>query len=119
MRADGSKKHTLLYLLDQTATAMGGRKLRAWIEQPLQNIASSTAGWTQWRPSIPIPLEREALGKALSSVYDIERLCSRIAYGSVNARDCQALARSLERIPELLPILGMLHSGELGPFGML
>lgn len=114
LRADGSKKHTLLYLLDQTATAMGGRKLRAWIEQPLQNIAIINSRLDAVEALYSHPVEREALGKALSSVYDIERLCSRIAYGSVNARDCQALARSLERIPELLPILGMLHSGELG-----
>ena len=113
LRAESGKKGTLLYLLDQTATSMGGRMLRAWIEQPLQNIAEIDARLDAVEALCKKPVEREALGKALSSVYDIERLCSRIAYGSVNPRDCQALAQSLERIPEVLPVLDLLKAGEL------
>lgn len=113
LRADGGKKNTLLCLLDQTATAMGGRLLRAWIEQPLQNIADINARLDAVEALYKKPVERETLGKALSSVYDIERLCSRIAYGSVSPRDCQALAQSLSRIPQMLPILDLLQSAEL------
>ena len=113
LRADGSKRNTLLYLLDQTATAMGGRMLRAWIEQPLQNIDDINGRLDAVEALHKKPIEREALGKALSSVYDIERLCSRIAYGSVNARDCRALSQSLSCIPQILPILDLLKSGEL------
>ena len=113
LRAEGSKKNTLLNLLDETATSMGGRMLRAWIEQPLQNIAEINARLDAVESLFKKPVEREALGAALSAVYDIERLCSRIAYGSVNARDCQALAQSLARIPTLLPVLDLLKSAEL------
>ncbi|NCB31184.1 MAG: DNA mismatch repair protein MutS, partial [Clostridia bacterium] len=113
IRADGNKKNTLLYLLDQTATAMGGRLLRTWIEQPLQNMADINARLDAVESLANKPVEREALGKALSAVYDIERLCSRIAYGSITPRDCQALSQSLFRIPQILPILDLLKSAEL------
>ena len=112
LRTEGSKKNTLLYLLDQTETSIGGRMLRAWIEQPLQNIADISARLDAVEALHKKSVEREALGKALSSIYDIERLCSRIAYGSVNARDCQALAQSLLRIPQILSVLDMLKGAE-------
>lgn len=68
-------------------------------------------------PLFKDPVAREALIKALSSVYDIERLCSRIAYGSINARDCQALVQSLLRIPQLVLLLEPFKPSQLRLIG--
>ncbi|MDR0840904.1 MAG: DNA mismatch repair protein MutS [Christensenellaceae bacterium] len=114
IRAESSKRNTLLNLLDQTATSMGGRLLRAWVEQPLQSQKGISARLDAVESLYTQPVERSALQAALSSVYDIERLCSRIAYGTVNARDCNALRRSLGCIPGIASTLCHLSAGELG-----
>ena len=101
----GSKKNTLLHLLDKTQTAMGGRMLRAWIEQPLQQteaIKARLGAVAELKGDI---IRRGALRDALDNVYDMERLCSRIAYGTVNARDCAALRASLACLPSLLALI--------------
>ncbi len=100
----GSKKNTLLYLLDRTETAMGGRMLRAWVEQPLQQPAEINARLQSVGELKTQLIQRDSLRTALSGVYDIERLCSRIAYGTVNARDCAALRTSLCRLPVIIGI---------------
>ena len=112
IRADGSKKNTLLYLLDQTGTAMGGRLLRSWVEQPLQEPAEIDARLNAVEDLLQHPVEREALGKSLLAIYDIERLCSKIAYGTVNARDCESLRLSLVRMPGIITAVGSLHAAE-------
>lgn len=110
LRTEGSKKNTLLYLLDKTATAMGARMLRSWIDQPLQSVAAieerldAVEELTRERPLC------ESLRGALNSIYDIERLCSRIAYGTVNARDCEALRISLGKMPEVRSVLSELKA---------
>ncbi|MDL2235556.1 DNA mismatch repair protein MutS [Christensenellaceae bacterium OttesenSCG-928-L17] len=101
----GSKKNTLLHLLDKTKTAMGGRMLRAWIEQPLQNRAAIEARLTAVNELKGDIIRRGALRETLDYVYDMERLCSRIAYGTVNARDCAALRASLSRLPGLVELV--------------
>ncbi len=107
---EGSKRSTLLYLLDHTQTAMGARMLRAWIEQPLQNIDEINARLDAVGELVSNIQTREALRGALDSIYDIERLCSRIAYGTVNARDCVALRVSLSKFPKVVELCGALHS---------
>lgn len=96
-----SKKNTLLYLLDETKTAMGGRMLRTWIEQPLQQEDAINARLDTVQEFAERMTQRSVLRETLSGVYDIERLCSRIAYGTVNARECAALLNSLNRLPAL------------------
>ncbi len=107
---EGSKRSTLLYLLDKTETAMGARLLRAWIEQPLQNIDEIEARLDAVGELVSSLQGREALGAALDSIYDIERLCSRIAYGTVNARDCVALRASLAKLPAIMELTGKLRA---------
>ncbi|HWQ58097.1 MAG TPA: DNA mismatch repair protein MutS [Clostridia bacterium] len=107
---EGNKRSTLLYLLDKTATSMGARLLRAWIEQPLQNIDEIEARLDAVGELVSGMQAREALRGALDSIYDIERLCSRIAYGTVNARDCVSLRVSLSKLPEVMELTGKLQS---------
>ena len=107
---EGSKRSTLLHLLDQTGTAMGARMLRVWIEQPLQNIMEIDARLDAVGELVSNLQVREALRSALESIYDIERLCSRIAYGTLNARDCVALRASLAKLPEIAQLLEKLHA---------
>lgn len=107
---EGSKKSTLLYLLDNTCTAMGARLLRVWIEQPLQNIDEINMRHDAVGELLSNIQSREALRGALDSIYDIERLCSHIAYGTVNARDCVSLRVSLSKLPQIIELTGSMQS---------
>lgn len=103
--ADGKRRGSLLGLLDRTVTAMGGRKLKQWINYPLlsnekiserlEAIAELVAG---------SDLRRE-FREQLDGVYDLERLNGRISLASANAKDLVALRTSLEKIPSLLELL--------------
>lgn len=99
LRFDGSKKNTLLYVLDKTETAMGGRLLRKWIERPLQIEEQINERLDAVEAISDAAREREVLAAALSDVYDIERLCSRIAYGTVTPKDCLSLCSTLAALP--------------------
>ncbi len=105
LRFDGSKKNTLLDLLDRTKTAMGGRLLRVWIEQPLQKVELINNRLNSVEELYDKPIDRQNIAEKLNSIYDIERLCSKIAYGTVNARDCVSLMMSLEKLPGLVECL--------------
>ncbi len=100
------KKGTLLWLLDKTQTAMGGRMLRRWVERPLiscEEIQKRLDGVEELKSSI---LLMDAIKEHTRSVYDIERLMGRIACSSANARDLLALKQSLDVLPGLLEVLG-------------
>lgn len=106
LRFDGNKKNTLLGILDKTKTSMGGRMLRDWVDQPLQSIEAIERRLDAVETIVKHSRERALLKEALDGVYDIERLLSRIAYGTVHARDCDALRKTLSKIPGLIGILG-------------
>ena len=95
------KKGSLLWVLDKTKTAMGGRLLRSWMDRPLIDpVAISrrleAVGWL-----VDNAVEREELLQVLREIPDLERLISRIVYGTAGARDLVALAAGLERLPLL------------------
>ncbi|MBQ2957156.1 MAG: DNA mismatch repair protein MutS [Clostridia bacterium] len=96
-----SRRGSLLWLIDKTVTSMGSRMLRSWVEQPLveKDAIESRLDAVSW--FVEHPFQREALQEALKPVRDVERLLSRIAYDSVNARDCLALLASLNAVPHL------------------
>ncbi|MCZ8513088.1 DNA mismatch repair protein MutS [Paenibacillus filicis] len=98
---DRSKKGTLLWLLDKTVTAMGGRLLRRWIEKPLMNAEHIQDRLEAVERLYHQLILRDELKQALREVYDLERLTARIAYGSANARDLVALKSSLQQVPQL------------------
>lgn len=96
---DGTAKGTLLEVLDQTVTSMGGRKLRQCLLQPLlkpEEIEARLSAVEELKTQINL---QEELREALEEMYDMERLISRISLGSVNGRDLHALKDSLRLIP--------------------
>lgn len=107
---DGGRKGTLLWLLDRTKTAMGSRLLRSWIERPLQNIREINGRLDAVGEIKEDYLKRDEIRMALDKVYDIERISSRIAYGSLDARNCISLKQSLQRFPALKSVLGEVKS---------
>ncbi|OEH94125.1 DNA mismatch repair protein MutS [Bacillus solimangrovi] len=105
------KKGSLLWLLDKTITAMGGRMLRQWIERPLLKEQSINERLSIVSTLLEQFFEREGLRERLKEVYDLERLAGRVAFGNVNARDLIQLKKSLEQIPDILELVSKLdHS---------
>ncbi|NTU19655.1 DNA mismatch repair protein MutS [Brevibacillus sp. HB1.2] len=98
---DKTKKGSLLWLLDRTQTAMGGRLLRRWIERPLLSRDQLEARLSAVEALKGDMLLRSDLRTCLDRVYDLERLAGRISYGNANARDLIQLRMSLEAVPEL------------------
>jgi DNA mismatch repair protein MutS len=101
---DRTKKGSLLWLLDKTVTAMGGRMLRRWIEKPLMNISGIEERLEAVDALVQQLILREDLKSALDKVYDLERLVARISYGNANARDLVALRQSLRQVPALMEL---------------
>ncbi|NEW06432.1 DNA mismatch repair protein MutS [Paenibacillus sp. SYP-B3998] len=96
-----AKKGSLLWLLDKTVTAMGGRMLRRWIEKPLMNVSRIEERLEAVDLLYNQLIVREDVKMALKEVYDLERLVARISYGNANARDMNALKHSLLQVPLL------------------
>lgn len=113
----GDQKGTLLWLLDETVTAMGGRKLKQWLHQPL-----ATRSGIEKRLEIVTDLldeffVRNELRDLLKKVYDLERLAGRVAFGNVGGRDLAQLRESLRQVPfikEQLKLSGKATLAELG-----
>lgn len=100
-----SKYGSLLWVLDETVTAMGGRMLKKWLERPLirrELIEERLEIVEQFYHAF---MERDSLREALKSVYDLERLVGRVSFGNVNARDLIQLKQSLMAIPDIKAIL--------------
>jgi len=95
----GTRRGSLLGVLDRASTAMGSRLIRSWIEQPLRGKEAIEARLDAVQAFCYAPMEAESMRELLSGVYDIERLLSRIAYDSINPKDCLALTASLDMIP--------------------
>ncbi|UQZ81683.1 DNA mismatch repair protein MutS [Paenibacillus konkukensis] len=110
---DRSKKGSLLWLLDKTVTAMGGRLLRRWIEKPLMSETAIRERLEAVERLYHQLIVRDELKQALKEVYDLERLVARIAYGNANARDLVALKASLRQVPLLKQIGEASGSGTL------
>ena len=93
------KRGSLLWVLDKTKTAMGARKLRASIEQPLIEEEEILARYDAIEELNANVITREEIREYLNPVYDLERLLSKISYRTVNPRDMIALESSLEMLP--------------------
>jgi DNA mismatch repair protein MutS len=104
------KKGSLLWLLDETKTAMGGRQLKQWLERPLINQEQINQRHSMVEILMAQYFERQALREKLTEVYDLERLAGRVAFGNVNARDLIQLKKSLIQVPEIKQILFSLES---------
>ena len=101
LRFGGNKRNTLIHLLDHAKTGMGGRMLRDWVDRPLQSIAEVERRLDAVASLKDDMTLRKQQQELLHGMYDIERLSSKIVYGSVNARDCIALSQTIQRVPIL------------------
>lgn len=99
------KKGSLLWVLDKTRTAMGGRLLRSWLERPLLDPVAISRRLEAVGRLVDNPVARSELAEILRGITDVERLISRIAYGTAGGRDLVSLAAGLERLPELQALL--------------
>ncbi|WP_428908588.1 DNA mismatch repair protein MutS [Niallia sp. Krafla_26] len=106
------KKGSLLWLLDETKTAMGGRLLKQWIDRPLIDPSAIHARHDLVETLIKAYFERQEIREMLKEVYDLERLAGRVAFGNVNARDLVQLKRSLQQIPYIRQIVQQLGHEE-------
>lgn len=97
----GDKKHSLLWIMDRTKTAMGKRMLRSWIEKPLINVAQITKRQNAVGALVDETMMRDEIRLALVGINDIERLMSRIAYGTANAKELRSLAATIEHLPAI------------------
>ena len=93
------KKGTLLWVLDKTRTAMGGRMMRSWLEQPLLDINEIQRRHTAVEDLVNSTIVRGELTQALGEVSDLERVMTRIVTGSANCRDLLALANGCRALP--------------------
>ena len=98
---DGTYHGSLLWSLDKTVTAMGGRALRRWLLQPLLNISGIEARQDTIDELVTNGALRQNFQQLLKRIYDLERLTGRAGSGTANARDLVALADSLGKLPEL------------------
>ena len=98
---DKTKKGTLLWVLDKTATSMGGRMLRRWLNDPLKDLTEINKRLNAVKELKDDMILRGDIIENLKKVYDIERLAGKMAYGNSNARDMISLKSSLAKMPEV------------------
>ena len=113
---DKSKRGTLIWVLDETSTSMGGRLLRRWINDPLLDVNEINDRLNSVEEFKDNIMFRGDVVDTLKKVYDIERLTGKIAYGNANARDMISLKNSLKNLPDLKKALSMSNSMMLKNF---
>ena len=114
-----SKKGTLLWLMDETKTPMGARRLKQWIDRPLIHKDNIEQRLDIVESFIDHFIERDTLRGYLNQVYDIERLVGRVSYGNVNARDLIQLKHSISEIPNIKSLLEQMNSVTITQFSTL
>ncbi|MBO5461334.1 MAG: DNA mismatch repair protein MutS, partial [Ruminococcus sp.] len=107
------KRGSLLGVLDKTRTAMGARMLRKYIEQPLIEKSAIVKRLDAVAELKDMAISREEIREYLAPVYDLERLITRITYGTANPRDLTAFLSSLEMLPPIHYILEEMQSEQL------
>ncbi len=95
----GDKKHSLLWVIDKTKTAMGKRMIKSWLERPLMSIPKIVKRQNSVGELADNPMIRDSIRESLSGVNDIERLMTRIVYSTANAKELKSLESTIERLP--------------------
>lgn len=106
------KKGSLLWVLDKTCTAMGARRLKAWVEEPLLDTEAIQMRLNTVEVLVDDLLLRSDLRTHLKQIYDLERLTSKLVYGSINPRDLVALKQSIFVLPEIKGCIDALDAGD-------
>ncbi len=112
MRAK-EKRGTLLWVLDKTRSAMGARLLRKWIEHPLLSTSAIVKRQNAVEELYGSFMLREQISELLDNVLDLERLVTKIVYGSANGKDLRAVSSTLAILPELRRLIEDSKSDEL------
>ena len=107
------KRGSLLWVLDKTRTAMGGRLLRSWMERPLLNPAQITRRLSATQELVKKTVDREELILSLKTVTDFERVMARIATGTANCRDLVSMAQGAQALPQIRARLSGMESAML------
>ncbi len=104
------KKGSLLWVLDKTKTAMGGRMLRSWLEKPLLDVLEINSRQEAVEDLVNAPIDRGELEDALSDITDFERVMARITTGTVNCRDLLGFAHGLRGLPQVKARLSAMNA---------
>ena len=99
------KKGSLLWVLDHTKTAMGKRMLRSWLEKPLLNLASILRRQSAVGELVDNTVKRLEITAMLSGILDVQRIMTKIVYGSANARELRSLCSATVNLPQIKEIL--------------
>lgn len=108
-----NKRGSLLWVLDKTKTAMGGRMLKSFVEQPLVNPAEIEERYDAVEALKENMITREELREYMQPIYDLERLTTKISYRSANPRDLIAFKTSVSLLPPIKTLLSEFESGIL------
>ena len=101
----GDKRHSLLWVIDNTKTAMGKRMLRSWLERPLVNVSQISRRQNAVAELVDNSMLRDEIKELLTGVNDIERLLSRIAYSTANAKELRSLCTTVQKLPAIKALL--------------
>lgn len=104
---DKAKRGSLLWVIDKTSTAMGGRRIRKWLEQPLirkKEIEDRLNAVEELINNISL---HEELKENLKEIYDIERITGKLSSKSVNAKELISLKSSIAKLPKVKQIIGV------------
>lgn len=115
--SEGGRNRTLLGVLDETLTPMGGRLMRRWLEEPLLDVGRIQRRHEAVEELAHDVIRRGDLRDLLRGMGDMERLVSRAAAGLANARDLVALKNALLRLPEIADALTGVRSEKLQDLG--
>ena len=111
------KKGSLLWVLDKTRTAMGGRLIRGWLERPLLSPVQISRRQQAVGDLVENSITRQELSAALREVTDLVRLIGRVVYGSAGGRDLAALNTGLGKLPHIRELLAPCPSALLQSLG--
>ena len=110
---DRGTRGTLFWLLDRTKTPMGGRRMRLFLERPMrkkEDIEKRLDAVEEIKNDFSL---REDVREALSEISDIERICTRVSYGTVNAKETVFMRRSLKNLPRIKELIKNVKSAAL------
>ncbi|MBQ7745127.1 MAG: DNA mismatch repair protein MutS [Ruminococcus sp.] len=107
------KRGSLLWVIDKTKTAMGKRLIRSWLEHPLMNISTINNRQSAVEELVNNTVLRLELTENLSGIFDIDRLMTKIVYGSANARDLRSLCSAVKDLPQISSLLSECKASHL------
>ncbi|MBQ8255031.1 MAG: DNA mismatch repair protein MutS [Clostridia bacterium] len=107
------KKGSLLFVLDKTRSSAGARMLRRWVEQPLVNANKIGRRQRAVAELVSNFMAREELSECLSHILDLDRLMTKLVYGTANAKDLRAIAATASLIPDIKELTSSFVSEEL------